>query len=82
MFFVTFIIFQGGGTTGRGGGLLVRSPIWPAAALVKMYPQAAFEEISLYLSTAHILSAVVLAPPYQYTVQTFTSVRRYFEVCG
>ncbi len=34
-----------------------------------MSPQSAFEEISLYRATAHILSAAVLAPPYQYTVQ-------------
>ncbi len=38
-----------------------------------MSPRSAFEEILLYRSTAHILSAAVLAPSYQYTVQrTFT----------
>ncbi len=35
----------------------------------KMSPRSAFEEISLYLATAHILSAAVLALLYQYTVQ-------------
>ncbi len=30
---------------------------------------SAFEEIWLYRATAHILSAAVLVPPYQYTVQ-------------
>ncbi len=31
-----------------------------------MSPRSAFEEILLYLATAHILSAAVLAPLYQY----------------
>ncbi len=34
-----------------------------------MSPRSVFEEISLYRATVHILSAAVLAPPYQYTVQ-------------
>lgn len=33
-----------------------------------MSPQYAFKEILLYRSTAHSLSAAVLAPLYQYTV--------------
>ncbi len=54
---------------GHNNKILLRAPIWPAAALIKMSPQSAFEEILLHLATAHILSAAVLAPPYQYTVQ-------------
>ncbi len=34
-----------------------------------MSPQSAFKEILYYRSTAHILSAAVLAPTSQYTVQ-------------
>ncbi len=64
--FFTSIIFEGGGHNNK---ILLRAPIWPAMALIKMSPRSAFEEISLYLATAHILSAAGLAPPYQYTVQ-------------
>ncbi len=80
VFFFTSMIFEGGGTTIKS----CLGHIWPAAALIKMSPRSAFEEISLFLATAHILSAAVLAPLYQYTVQrhTFTSVRRYFEEGG
>ncbi len=50
--------------------ILLMAHIWlPAAALIKMSPRSAFAEIWLYRATAHILSAAVLAPPYQYTVQ-------------
>ncbi len=41
-----------------------------------MSPRSAFEEISLYLATAHILSAAVLAPPYQYTVSPGLKTKR------
>ncbi len=63
--FFTSIIFEGGGTTIKS----CLGQIWPAAALIKMSPLCVFEEISLYHATAHILSAAVLALPYQYTVQ-------------
>ncbi len=63
--FFTSIISEGEGTTIQS----CLGHIWPAAALIKMSPRSVFEEISLYLATAHILSAAVLAPPYQYTVQ-------------
>ncbi len=63
--FFTSIIFEGGGTTIKSS----LGHIWPAAVLIKMSSRSAFEEISLYCATAHILSAVVLASPYQYTVQ-------------
>ncbi len=63
--FFTSIIFEGGGTTIKS----CLGHIWPAAALIKMSPQSVFEEISLYRATAHILSAAVLVPLYQYTVQ-------------
>ncbi len=43
--------------------------IWLAAALIKISPRSAFEEISLCLGTAHILSAAVLVLPYQCTLQ-------------
>ncbi len=62
--FFTSIIFEGGTTIKSRLG-----HIWPSAALIKMSPRSVFEELSLDRATAHILSAAVLAPPYQYTVQ-------------
>ncbi len=40
--FFTSIIFEGGGTTIKS----CLGDIWPAAALIKMIPRSAFEEIS------------------------------------
>ncbi len=60
--FFTSIIFEGGTTIKSRLG-----HIWPSAALIKC--PSVFEELSLDRATAHILSAAVLAPPYQYTVQ-------------
>ncbi len=65
VFFFTSIIFEGGGTNIKS----CLEHIWPAAALIKMSPRSVFEEISFYRATDHILSAAVLVPPYQYTVQ-------------
>ncbi len=45
-----------------------------------MSPRSAFEEISLNPSTAHILSAAVLAPPYQYTVQHHIHSHQYEDI--
>ncbi len=65
MFLFTSIIFEAGGKTTKS---CIGTHL--AAVLIKMSSRSAFEEISLYLATAHILSAAALAPPYQYIYNT------------